>query len=226
VVAAIFGILPLVYARPGFLIGGLHSAVSRFSSAARGHARLRSSLVVAELSMATTLLISAGLLIQSLLNLQRVNPGFAVSGVLKAEFQLPVSRYPQDFSKWPNWPERRQFSNELMARLEAIPGVEAVALSGANPLDPGFTSSIRVVGREAEGQNWPEPSIRAVSPSYFRTLRVPVQSGRLFDTGDDRPSPGVVINEAAAIATRTSPRDDCVDGRAATRRRDRRQRED
>lgn len=198
VVAAIFGILPLVYARPGFLLGGLHSAVSRFSSAARGHARLRSSLVVAELSMATTLLISAGLLIQSLLNLQRVNPGFAVSGVLKAEFQLPVSRYPQDFSKWPNWSERRQFSNELMARLEAIPGVEAVALSGANPLDPGFTSSIRVVGREAEGQNWPEPSIRAVSPSYFRTLRVPVQSGRPFDTGDDAGRPlVVVINEAA-----------------------------
>jgi putative ABC transport system permease protein len=197
-VAAIFGILPLLYARPGLLHHTLHSAVSRFSSTARGHARLRSLMVVAEVSMATTLLIGAGLLIQSLWNLQRVNPGFAVSGVLKAEFQLPESRYPRDFSKWPNWSERRRFSSELTSRLAAIPGVEAVAIAGANPLDPGFTSSIRVVGREAEGQNWPEPSIRAVNDSYFRTLRVPVQSGRPFDTADDADRPlVVVINEAA-----------------------------
>ena len=86
----------------------------------------------------------------------------------------------------------------MTTRLAAIPGVEAVAIAGANPLDPGFTSSIRVVGREAEGQNWPEPSIRAVNDSYFRTLRVPVQSGRPFDIADDGDRPlVVVINEAA-----------------------------
>src|SRR5262249_37439674 len=197
-VAAIFGILPLFYARPGLLHHELHSAVSRYSSTARGHARLRSILVIAEISMAMTLLIGAGLLIQSLWNLQHVNPGFAISGVLKAEFQLPESRYPRDFSKWPNWSERRRFSNELTNRLAAIPGIEGAAIAGANPLDPGFTSSIRVVGREAEGRNWPEPSIRAVSDSYFRTLRVPVLSGRPFDTGDDAGRPLVVaINEAA-----------------------------
>jgi putative ABC transport system permease protein len=148
--------------------------------------------------MATMLMVGAGLLIRSLWTLQDVDPGFDAARVLKAEFQLPASRYPQDFLVFPNWPERQRFASELTARLEAMPGVESVALATANPMDAGSTSSIRVIGREPEAAGWPEPSIRTVSLGYFNTLRVVVRSGRAFEANDQPGSaPVVVLNESA-----------------------------
>ena len=148
--------------------------------------------------MAVVLMIGAGLLIRSLWTLQQVDPGFVAFGVLKAEFQLPSRRYPQDYSKFPNWPAHQTFYGDLLSRLATVAGVRDVALAAANPLDAGFTSSIRVVGREAEGRDWPEPSVRAVSESYFRTVRLPLAAGRTFVASDDaRSVPVAMINEAA-----------------------------
>jgi putative ABC transport system permease protein len=154
--------------------------------------------VVAELSLAVMLMVGAGLLIRSLWRLQQVNPGFQAAGVLKAEYQLPVSRYPRDFANWPNWPEQRRFNEELRNRVAAIPGVVAVTIAGTHPLDAGFTSSISVVGREAEARDWPEPSIRLVSANYFATLGVPLIAGRGFEQTDDAAgAPVIVINVPA-----------------------------
>jgi putative ABC transport system permease protein len=152
--------------------------------------------------MAVMLMSGAGLLIKSLWQLQRVDPGFNASGVLKAEFQLPASRYPQDRETFPNWPAQQRFYAELQARAAALPGVQSVAIAAANPLDAGFTSSIRVVGRESEGADWPEPSIRTVSSSYFATMNVPLADGRVFGAGDDAgappaPPPVAMINASA-----------------------------
>ena len=80
----------------------------------------------------------------------RVDAGFHTTGVIKAEYQLPASRYPVDFSKWPNLVEIHAFTNRLLQRASQLPGVDAVAVSGTHPLDPGFTNSFQVVGREAE----------------------------------------------------------------------------
>jgi predicted permease len=143
-------------------------------------------------------MMGAALLIRSLWSLQQVDPGFTASGVLKAEFQLPPGRYPQDTRSMPNWPERIRFADALIAGVARLPGVQSVALAAANPLEAGFTSGIRVVGREAEGRNWPEPSIRAVSPSYFGTMRLPLLTGRAFGAADDaRAEPVLLINAAA-----------------------------
>jgi predicted permease len=143
-------------------------------------------------------MVGAGLLVRTLWSLSDVNPGFAVAGVLKAEFQLPASRYPRPNATFPNWPEAVRFHEELTARLAAVPGVEAVALAGANPVDAGFTTSIEVTGRESEAGDWPEPSMRTVSISYFSAMRVPVLEGRGFESGDVVGGPDVVvINESA-----------------------------
>lgn len=197
-VAVVFGLLPTLQSRRLDLQGTLREDGGRGASAGAAHKRLRSSLVVAELAMATTLMVGAGLLIRSLWTLQAVNPGFATAGVLKAEFQLPASRYPQNFAEFPNWPARQQFFESVGSKLAAMPGVTSVAFAAANPLDAGFTSSIRVVGRESEAANWPEPSIRPVSASYFNTMAVPVTDGRAFDATDATTSaPVLMINEAA-----------------------------
>ncbi len=197
-IAAVFGLLPTIQARRMNVQAALHEEGSRGAAGGRRQRALRSTLVVAELAMATTLMVGAGLLIRSLWLLQDVNPGFDAHGVLKAEFQLPASRYPQDFARFPNWPAQQRFIADVQARLAAAPGVESVALATANPMDAGFTSSIRVVGREAEAHDWPEPSIRTVSASYFTTMRVAVHAGRAFEASDDAGAPPmVIVNETA-----------------------------
>jgi predicted permease len=192
-----FGMLPTFQARRLNLQTSLQGE-SRGASAGGERTRFRSALVVTELALAAMLLIGAGLLIKSLWRLEQVDPGFRAQGLLKAEYQLPASRYPRDFARWPNWPEMRRFNQDLRQRAGAIPGVQAVAVAGSHPLDAGFTSSIRVVGRESEAADWPEPSIRLVAPEYFETLEVPVLAGRRFGETDDVAAPPViVVNEAA-----------------------------
>ena len=73
--------------------------------------------------------------------------------------------------------------------MASVPGIEAASLAGYHPLDAGFTNSFTIVGREAEGRNWPEIALRRVSPSYFRTMKVPIVAGRLFNDGDTALSP-------------------------------------
>jgi predicted permease len=153
---------------------------------------------VLELALAVMLMVGAGLLIRSLWRLQGVDPGFASSGILKAEFQLPSTRYPQSNSDFPAWPEVRRFQAEVLQRLEKVPGVTGVTIAGNHPLDGGFTSSISVVGREAEAADWPEPAIRRVDEGYVGTLGVPLVSGRPFTRSDDQSAPPVLlINQEA-----------------------------
>lgn len=197
VVGLAFGILPTLQARRFNLQSSLQGE-SRGASAGKEHRRFRSALVVSELALAVMLMIGAGLLMKSLWRLQQVDPGFSAGGVLKAEYQLPASRYPRDFSKWPNWSETWAFNDDLVRRVGPLPGVEAVTIAGSHPLDAGFTSSIRVVGREAEAADWPEPSLRMVAAGYFETLGVPLVTGRRFNESDDlAATPVVAINEAA-----------------------------
>lgn len=115
------------------------------------------------------------------------------------EFQLPSSRYPVSFSTWPNFREIHRFNEALLSRLTVLPGVESAAIAGNHPLDAGFTNSFVVVGREAEARNWPEISIRRVTPGYFRTVGVSLIQGRLLQDSDGTSAnPVLLINKAAA----------------------------
>jgi len=197
-IAVCFSLFPTVQATRVNLQSALQGEASRSASAGRRHRRFRSGLVITELALAVMLMAGAGVLIRSLWRLREVDPGFSSAGVLKAEFQLPTSRYPTDYSKWPRWPATHGFNNELQRRVAALPGVEAVTIAGNHPLDAGFTTSISVVGREAEAHEWPEPTIRQVDTEYFKTLRVPLLAGRIIvETDDAEGTPVVVINESA-----------------------------
>ncbi len=161
--------------------------------------RFREGLVVAELALSVTLVVCAGLLIRSFWLVLQVDPGFQAQGVVKAEFQLPNTRYPENYRIWPAWKEVHAFNQRLLQEVKAIPGVSSAALSNVNPLDAGFTNSFQVVGREAEAREWPEIRIRIVSPDYFSTLGVKTENGRLFTDGDDATANNVaLINVTAA----------------------------
>ena len=92
-----------------------------------------------------------------------------------------------------------RFNAALLDEVRRLPGVQAAALAGSHPLDAGFTNSFVVVGREAEGRDWPGIAVRRLTPGYFATLRVPLVRGRLLQASDDTAAPPVaLVNEAAA----------------------------
>lgn len=206
VVAIVFGVIPTLQARRLDLVSALNDGASRVSGG-RGGARVRGTLVVVELAAAVMLLSGAGLLIRSFWNLQHVDPGFRPEGVLKAEYQLPESRYPVPMPQWPDFKEQHAFSNALLARAAALPGVTSVAIAGNHPLDPGFTNGFRIVGREAEGASWPEISVRRVSSGYFETVGLPLKRGRLFQEDDRTSGPAVALINDAAVARFFGDRD-------------------
>ncbi|NOT08050.1 MAG: ABC transporter permease [Gemmatimonadales bacterium] len=197
-VGVVFGMVPALQARRRGPQLTMQREASRGASVGREHGRLRSALVVAELALAVVLMIGAGLLIKSIWQLSQVDPGFRAQGVLKAEFQLPASRYPQRFEEWPHWREARQFNDELRRRVSMLPGVTAVTIAGNHPLEAGFTSSIVVIGREAEAEDWPEPTVRRIDPGYLSTMVVPLVKGRPFAESDDPEATPVILINAAA----------------------------
>ena len=192
-----FALVPTLSARRVNLVSGLQADAGGLRGS-RG-SLLRSGLVVAELAGAVVLAAGAGLLGKSLWQILAVDPGFRAEQVLKAEFQLPRSRYPVDFASWPNFREMHAFNDALLERVQALPGVEGAAISGSHPLDQGFTNSFRIVGREAESASFAEISIRRVTPGYFDTVGLTVQRGRALVDGDGTEAARVaMINEAAA----------------------------
>ena len=194
----VFGVVPAIQARRVDLQGALKSDESRGASASRERGLLRSTLVVSEVALAVVLLVGAGLLVKSAWRLSQVETGYSTENVVKAEFQLPPGRYPTQ-NGWPNFVEVHRFNDDLMQRVRGLPGVQAAAIVGNHPVDPGSQNSWRVVGRESEGANWPEVSIRRVSTSYLETVRLPLASGRAFGDGDGPADPAVsIINEALA----------------------------
>lgn len=197
----VFGLVPTLKARRVDLQTALRSesGVAGAGGARRG--LLQSGLVVAELALAVVLVVGAGLLLKSFWQIQQVDPGFRAEGVLKAEFELSETRYPVDFSAWPDleFAEMHRFNTTLLERARALPGIESAALAASHPMDRGGTNSFEIVGREAESAGMPEISTRSVSPGYFATVGLALRKGRLFDSGDDSQAPAVaIINEAAA----------------------------
>jgi putative ABC transport system permease protein len=194
-----FGIVPAMQARRVDLQGALKSDDSRGATAGRDRSVLRSALVISEVALAVVLLVGAGLMVKSAWRLSQVDTGYRTDNVVKAEFQLPASRYPAAFAQWPNFVEMHRFNDDLMQRVAGLPGVQSAAIVGNHPVDPGSQNSWRVVGREAEGRDWPEVSIRRVSTGYFETVQLPVRSGRTFGDRDGFADPTVsIINEALA----------------------------
>ena len=171
---------------------------------------MRDALVVAELALAVVLVVGAGLLVRSFWSLRQVDPGFRAENVLHASLQLPPARYPQGYDDFPRWTAIRSFQDRVTERVSAIPGVRSVAFASAGPLEPGFTNSFVIEGREAEAtKGQAEISTRLVSPAYFTTVGVPVLRGRLLSDRDGVDAPAVAVINAAA-AKRWFPGEDPI----------------
>ncbi|MGH2779908.1 MAG: ABC transporter permease [Thermoleophilaceae bacterium] len=199
-VGLIFGFVPLVQGRHGDLQSALKEEGGRSGSASHSRQRMRGLLIVSEVALAGILLVGAGLLLQSFWRLQQVDPGFNPENLVKLDFVLPESRYPQGFDDFPNWPDVQGFHAELLDRVRRLPGVRSAALAQNDPLAPGWTVGFGLEGQTAEEiARQPEVRLRIVSPDYLRTVGVPLLRGRRL-AERDRPGeiPAVMINEALA----------------------------
>jgi hypothetical protein len=102
---------------------------------------------------------------------------------------------------WPDFREQHAFVSAVVERAQTLPGVTAAAIAGNHPLDPGFTNSFQIVGRESEAREagWPELTVRRVTAGYFSTVGLQLQRGRLLTSSDGTSStPVLLINDAAA----------------------------
>ena len=162
-------------------------------SAGHRRALMKDLLVVGQVALSLLLLIGAGLLLRSFLRLLRIDPGFDTQNVLTMNVSLPTVKYAK--------PDQQiAFFDEVLRRVTVLPGVRDAATSAALPL-----SWKRITPVLPEGQpDVPLPQrpfidIEAISPTWFRTMRVPLLRGREFTSADDAQAAKVVIaNETFA----------------------------
>ena len=188
----LFGLAPILNTRSdqGSLADGARGASGAGSLWGRGH-HLRRALVVAELALAVSLLIGAGLLIRSFVHLQHVSPGFSAERILTMELTLTGAKYPNAVAV-------RDTYRQLFERLDAVPGVEASGGVTALPLSNFFAwGPITIEGRiPPSGEVFINADMRTVAGRYFEAMQIPLLRGRLFTPADTVEVPRVVIIDA------------------------------
>ncbi|MFP5261703.1 MAG: ABC transporter permease [Blastocatellia bacterium] len=189
----IFGLAPAIKASKPDLNDALKEG-GRGSTEGFSGRRLRNLLVVSEMALALVVLISAGLLIRSFLRLQQVNAGFDPSNILTMQVELPSSKYKEGV-------QVSAFFEQVLERINALPGVESAGAVTTLPLSgSNMRTSFTVQNRPAPppGQE-PLAHLRAVTPGYFRTLRIPLLKGQEFGENYRKSSPGrIIINDTMA----------------------------
>jgi putative ABC transport system permease protein len=166
---------------------------ARGSTGNRRAGRLGAVMVVAELALTVVLLCGAGLMVRSFVALYAVSPGFEVNGLTRMRMQLPPAKYPTAEA-------RSRFFEQLLPRVEAIPGLQNAAITTAvPPLDHEEWRVVIAGTPEIDDERRPFVSTVSISPRYFDTLGVGVIRGRGIEIADSAPgSANVVINQLMA----------------------------
>jgi predicted permease len=178
-----------------------HSAAARFAEGLKeggkgvgedkSRRRLRGVLVVAETGLAVVLLVGAGLLIRSFVRLQNVNAGFNANHLLTTSISLPRTQYTKP-EQWIS------FSNEIIERMKAIPGVEDAGVALPLPLGGNINLAFTVEGRApAPKSEGPTADYAVVSPNYFHLMQIPLLQGREFSVQDSAEGMKVCVISAA-----------------------------
>ncbi|MDQ2870202.1 MAG: ABC transporter permease, partial [Acidobacteriota bacterium] len=188
----LFGLAPAIHLTHAGLEEDLRST-TRSGSQSKRSRRALAGMVIAEITLASMLVVGAGLLTRSFGRLTGVDLGFRSSRVLVLPVPIPQSTYDR-------WQKVASYQDALLSRLRAEPGVVSAALAYNHPLEAQWSATAEIVGRPAPSGE-PEHSVwfRSVSEGYFRTLGVPLRQGRDFDVRDDAAHPGVaIVNETFA----------------------------
>jgi putative ABC transport system permease protein len=166
----------------------------RADSGKGGHNRVRSILIVSEVALSFVLLIGAGLMVRSFAELVRADLGIRPEKVLAMQISLPPDSY-EDKNK------RQEFYQQLLGRLEALPGVMNIGAVSIVPFSSSNNSNnFQIVGQPPfrKGEQ-PFVEVRVTTPGYFGAIGTPLRRGRLFSAQDDAKSGRVIlVNETFA----------------------------
>lgn len=171
--------------------------------------RWSDALVVAEVSLAVLLLVGSGLLVKSLFNLQRVDPGLVTENLTSVEVDLSAAAYREPS-------QVANFYRELVQRIETKPGIEGTSFSTQQPLNGNAGNDpFAIEGRRLDPANLTTAGWQLVGPSYLQTLGIPLVKGRDFTADDTAPgaAPVAIINQK--MAARFWPNEDPI-GRRIT----------
>ena len=186
----VFGVVPAFHSSKTELTDSLKEGRGAGGGSRRN--RMRSTLVVVELAVAVVLLVGAGLLIQSLWRLQRVNSGLNTENVLTLSVTLPDVKYDGE--------KQSQFFQQLRSKLEALPGVQSASAVLPLPLSGDlFNLSFQIDGRPVPKKDEPVADFFGADVGYFKTMGIPVLKGRDFNQFDQhRSTPVIIVNETFA----------------------------
>jgi putative ABC transport system permease protein len=188
----IFGIVPALQSSSGRLTNSLKDG-RRGSTGGLMHKRVLGLLVVSEVALALVLLVGAGLMIRSFASVRQVSPGYDPKGILTLGVGLSPIKYPE-------LQQQAAFYEELLNRVEALPGVVSVAGVSRPPVVAVISSTdFTIQGIPVAPGHEPSAEYRVISTRYFKTLGIPVAGGREFTARDTKDTPdAIVINKAMA----------------------------
>jgi len=185
-----FGVVPALRS-----CGGADAAALREGPRATlgGRERLRSILVVGEVTAAVVLVVSSGLLIRALWRVRSIDPGFRAEGVLTLRTALPQPRYASVAL-------RHRLYDEVLSEVRALPHVaQAAYISYVPMVMPGGIWPVEVGGVPADRRQGQTASLRFVTPGFFAAIGVPLRHGRDVDENDTQETPSVaVVSESLA----------------------------
>ena len=186
----LFGLAPALSLSRHDVVDAIKQDGTRTTTSQRS-AWLRHGLVIAEVALCMLLLVGAGLLIQTFIRMRAIDPGFDPGGLLTARMSLQGDRYTTTA-------DVNRFFDQALERIRQIPGVQSAAVVNGVPIERGLNLNVDVLdGPEAIERaltDW-----RYASIEYFETMRIPIVSGRSFNSGDRAGAPPVtVVNEEFA----------------------------
>jgi predicted permease len=201
IASVLFGLAPAMHT----LRQRIHEALAQTGRSVSGQgSRTRSVLVIAELSLALMLLVGAGLLVRTLRAVRSVDPGFQPEHLLTAVIQLPADKYKIDPKNGDDG-KLSSFSNDLLARVRALPGVESATASGSLPMSTIELTTFHLEGQSDEDAR--SADMASVRDDYFKTMGIPIVEGRGFSAQDLQPKSKVVVL-GETLAKSLWPRED------------------
>ena len=188
VAGVLTGLIPSVRFTKADVNEALKQGQSRGASDARGGGTRR-LLVVSEVALSLVLLIGAGLMIRSLWELRKVQPGFDPHNLLTMTVPLPANRFPSPAGEI-------HFFEDALNRIRALPGIDSAGVIDTLPLngEGGSNQPFTIEGRPAPPMSeQPEVDVRVISPGYLRAMHIPILRGRDLTDSDIAGKPGAVL---------------------------------
>ena len=211
IVGILLGFIPALTFLRGNAVSAGFTVLSagRSATAHGGSARVRRTLIAAQVMVSMVLLFGAGLMFRTIARMESLELGVRVDGVLTGGVLLPSSRYADSSA-------RRLVMDRMLTSLSETDGVRGAALAYPLPFGTAWNFPVLVEGAGFDDESAPKATVFTVSPGYFETMDVRLRTGRTFRPTDDHASPlAVVISEA--LARRIAPKGDVIGRRIRVR---------